>query len=40
VIAGGFLKRSDPETAAHSLPVSSGTMYGGPPSSPPPPPTA
>jgi hypothetical protein len=40
VIAGGFLKRSDPETASHSLPVSSGTMYGGPPSSPPPPPTA
>lgn len=39
VVAGGFMKRSEP-AATRTLPVSSGTMYGGPPSSPPPPPTA
>jgi hypothetical protein len=46
VIAGGFMKKSEPE-ATRTLPVSSGTTYGGPPSSyggppstPPAPPTA
>ena len=46
VVAGGFMKRSEPETT-RTLPVSSGTTYGGPPSSyggppstPPAPPTA
>ncbi len=46
VIAGGFMKKSEPETT-RTLPVSSGTTYGGPPSSyggppstPPAPPTA
>jgi hypothetical protein len=37
VLAGGYLKRSDPQVVS-TMPMSSGTMYGGPPSSPPPPP--